>query len=237
MHRDIVWITGASRGIGREVAIQFARRGCIVCLSGRSIAQLKELAGQIVSDGGHAFVFPMDMRKQEDIPRVVASINKTVGRVDVLVNNAGITAFKSIVKTSAKEFQEIISVNLISQILCTKAVLNDMVKRKSGLIFNILSRAAIKTFEDSGAYTASKAGMHGFGKVLRQELRSSGIRVTNVLPGPTETDMWSTGARKKFGHRMMKASSVAEAIVAVYMLPADVVVDDIMLRPMLGDID
>jgi short-subunit dehydrogenase len=112
-----------------------------------------------------------------------------------------------------------------------------MVAKKKGWIFNIISMVAQRTYEGSSVYTASKAGLLGFGKVLREELKYHGIRVVNIIPGATETDIWHPKVRKKHALRMMKPKSVAEAIIAAYQMPEDVVTDEIVVRPVLGDID
>jgi NADP-dependent 3-hydroxy acid dehydrogenase YdfG len=236
-HRPVVWVTGASRGIGAEIANQFASIGCEVCLSARSRPELQKIARGIRSLGGRAHVFPLDVTNRKQIGNIAASITRRFGRVDVLVNNAGITVFKTFFTTTMDDVDAIIETNLTSHIACTKAVLPAMIRRKSGWVFNILSYAAVKTFEESAAYTAAKAGMHGFGKVLREEMRIHNVKVVNVLPGSTETAMWSRAMRKKYSHQMMKPESVAEAVLSVYQLPNDVVVDDIILRPVMGDID
>jgi NADP-dependent 3-hydroxy acid dehydrogenase YdfG len=132
---------------------------------------------------------------------------------------------------------KIIETNLIGPLLLIKEVLPYMAQRKSGWIFNIISMVALKTYEGSSVYTASKAGMMGFGKVLREEMRSHCVRVVNIVPGATETDMWHHKVREKYSWRMMKAKSIAEAVLAVYQMPDDVVVDEIVLRPLLGDLN
>ncbi|HLF14107.1 MAG TPA: SDR family NAD(P)-dependent oxidoreductase, partial [Bacteroidota bacterium] len=173
-------------------------------------------------------------------PRKTAAAWKTVtrkaGPVDVLVNTAGVTVFKSFARTSLAEFQTIVATNLLGPVGCLKAVLPDMIRRRRGWVFNILSNAAVKTFEGSSAYTATKAGMLGFGRVLREELRGHDIRVVSILPGATDTPMWSPGARKRHRRKMMSASGVAEAVVSAYLMPADVVVDEMVIRPIGGDI-
>ncbi|MGA2622499.1 MAG: SDR family oxidoreductase [Bacteroidota bacterium] len=237
IQQPVVWVTGASRGIGREIAKQFASVGCDVCLSARSTRQLKDAAKRIIEVGGRAYPFPCDLSSSASIARTVKIIQKQIGEIDVLVNNAGITVFKSFLNTSVEEFDDILATNLRGHVACIKAVLPSMLKRKQGWIFNIISTAAIKTFKDSAAYTAAKAGMLGFARVLRQEVGESNVRVVNVLPGPTETGMWSRPDRRKFSRRMMSAKSVAEAILSVYRMPEDVVVDELILRPVRGDID
>ena len=236
IHRPVVWVVGASRGIGREIAGKFASIGCEVCVSARTKKDVASVVNEIRKLGGRAYAFPCDISQERAILATVQFIRRRIGEVDVLVNNAGITVFKTFLVTTAQEFRNIITTNLLGHILCTKAVLPSMVKRKSGWIINIISNAAIKTFEGSAAYTATKYGMRGLGKVLREEMRSRNVKVVNVIPGATETDMWSTGNRKKHGHRMMRAKSVAEAVLAVYQMPDDIVVDEVVLRPVGGDI-
>jgi len=236
IHRPVVWVTGASRGIGREIARQFAFLGCEVCLSSRNRKRLESASKEIIKLGGRAHVFPLDVTSQKSIPLVVKQIQKKVGQVDVLINNAGITVFKTFIDTTLGEFNNIIQTNLNGPIECIKAVLPGMIKRKNGWIINIVSDAAIKTIEGSSAYTASKSGLLALGKILREEVRQFNIKVVNVLPGAASTDMWNPKMRKKYSYRMMKAKSVAEAILSVYQMPDDVVVDEIVVRPVLGDL-
>jgi len=236
IHRPVVWVTGASRGIGREIAKQFASIGCEVCLSSRDRKRLESAAEEIIKLGGRAHVFPLDVTNKKSIPSVVKQIQKKVGPVDVLINNAGITVFKTFVDTSLSEFKDIIQTNLNGPIECIKAIIPGMIKRKEGWIINIVSDAAIKTFEGSAAYSASKSGLLALGKVLREEVRKFNIKVVNVLPGAASTDIWDPKVRKRYSYRMMKAKSVAEAILSVYQMPDDVVVDEIVVRPVLGDL-
>lgn len=237
LRRPVVWVVGASRGIGREIAKQFASIGCEVCLSSRSKRELEKTIDEIQFRGGRAYSFPCDTSKKKSISSTSKNILQQFRSIDVLINNAGITVFKSVVDTSAEEFSEMIQTNLEGPILCIKSVLPGMIKQREGWIFNILSTAAIETFEGSGAYTATKAGMLGACNVLREEVRPFNIKVVNVLPGPTETAMWKAADRKKYSHRMMRATSVAEAVLSMYQLPSDVVAEEIVLRPIQGDID
>lgn len=236
VRRPVVWVTGASRGIGMEIAGQFASVGCEVCLSARSARELDSVVRRIQKLGGRAHSLPCDISNPNAISSTVRKIRKSVGEIDVLVNNAGITVFKDFLGTQPEEFVKIISTNLIGHVLCTKAVIHSMARRKQGWVFNILSNAAIKTFEGSAAYTATKAGMLGMGKVLREEMRRYNVRVVNVIPGATETEMWSPANRRRYGHRMMSAKGVAEAVLSVFQMPDDVVVDEMVLRPIKGDL-
>ena len=236
VHHPVVWVTGASRGIGREIAKQFAMTGFRVCVSARNAKELASLVDEIVSRGGRAYSYPCDITHARAVQSVADHIANRIGKVEVLVNNAGVTVFKSFLSTSYLEFESIIGTNLLGQVAALKSVLPSMVRRRKGWVINILSTAAKKTFEGSAAYTAAKAGMHGLSKVLREEMRRYNVKVVDVMPGPTDTPMWSAGSRKKHASRMMKATSVAEAVLALYTLPSDVVPEEIMLSPIRGDI-
>lgn len=232
----VAWVVGATSGIGREAARAFASVGCAVAVSGRRTALLGKVCREIVSRGGNAMSVPCDVSDAADVRRAAAAVRRMAGPVDILVNSAGITVFKSFSGTSVREFSDIVSTNLLGPVLCLKAVLPDMLRRRRGWVFNVLSTAAVRTFEGSAAYTATKAGMLGLGRVVREELRNSGVRVVNVMPGATETAMWSRGDRRRFGRKMMSPRSVAEALLSVYLMPEDALVEELVLRPVTGDI-
>ena len=235
--RPVVWVTGASKGIGREIAKEFAATGYDVYLSSRSNPSLQSAVKEITKLGGKAHPVPVDIRKRRSVFDACRRIEKMAGQIDILVNNAGITAFKSFVDTTSEEIENIIQTNLLGHMFCAKAVLPGMIKRRRGMIVNIISHAAIKTFTNSSAYTASKAGVFGWGKAIREELGEYNIKVVNVLPGATETEMWPEKVRKKHSSGMMKPKSIAETIVAIAGLPDDIVVDEIVLRPVPGDLN
>ena len=237
VHRPVVWVVGASHGIGKEIAKQFAIIGCEVCLSSRNRQRLHTATKEIIQQGGLAHDFPCDVTRPVSIVTAVERIRRQIGEIDVLILDAGATVFKSFDETSLKEFDDIIDTNLSGHIRCVKAVLPSMIERKSGWIFNISSNAAVKTFEGSAAYTATKAGLLGAMRVLREEMKPFNVKVINVLPGPVETEMWSEADRAKYSRQMMHPKSVAEAILAVYAMPDDVVVDEMIIRPIQGDIE
>ncbi len=236
-HRPVVWVVGASRGIGRAVASHFASIGGILCLSARSTARLRTAVREISRDGGEAYSYPCDISKYRSAAAAAGRIRSERGDIDVLVNCAGITVFKSFLNTSLAEFTAIVETNILGQVACVKAVLPSMVRRREGWVFNILSNAAIKTFGGSAAYTTTKAGMLGFGRVLREETKDLGVKVISIMPGATETEMWSHATRRRYSRRMMRPSSVAEAVLAAYRMPADSVLDEIVVRPLKGDIE
>jgi short-subunit dehydrogenase len=137
-----------------------------------------------------------------------------------------------------EDFDNILAVNLRGPFLTMKAVINGMIERKSGIIININSVAAKKTFTNSTAYSASKAGLLAMTSSLREEVRQYGIKIIDILPGATDTDIWSDKAREKYSHRMMQAGDVADSIMSILKLALNerIMPEEITLRPTLGDL-
>jgi short-subunit dehydrogenase len=234
--KPVVWVTGASRGIGRETAKRFAAVGTLVVATSRSRRDLEGLVREIALKGGRAIAFVCDVTSSRSVTSTARRVLRRFGRVDALVNNAGATYFKSLRETSQLEFDEVIAANLRGTFLCTKAVIDSMVRRRSGHIINIISVAALKSFADSAAYSASKAGVLALTNVLREEVRRFNIKVTAVIPGATKTHMWAKSTRDKHGHRMMSVEDVARIVVEVFQAPKRAHIEEIVVRPQLGDI-
>ncbi len=232
----VVWVTGASKGIGRAIAVAFARIGARVILSGRNRALLHASTKEINNAGGTASMLVVDTTNEKSVVAAYKKIQKQFDAVNVLVNNAGITSFSKFEKTSIKEFDAIINTNLRGYFLCTQAVLPAMLKKSSGYIFNIQSVAATTTFTNSSVYSASKAGALAMSRGLRAEVRKHGIRVIDVLPGAVETGMWSEKNRERFHEKMMQPEDVADVIVSLFCQPERVTTDEIVLRPVEGDL-
>ena len=232
----LVWITGASRGIGAAIGTAFASEGARVILTGRNGAALRRIAAKINRDGGKASVIVCDVRSSQSVFRAQSLIRRTWGDIDLLVNNAAITYFKSFARTTTKEFDGLMATNLRGVFLCIKSVLPRMLKLKRGTIINIVSVSATTTFPDSSVYSASKAGVLALSRGLRMEVRKKGIRVVDILPGAVETKMWDRTSRAKYGKRMMRPSDVAQVAVAAFKLPENVLTEEITVRPLEGDL-
>lgn len=236
MHKKTIWITGASSGIGKELAIEFSNAGYFVVLSGRRKAPLVKIVSEIKKSGGEAEAFVCDVMSEKSILAASKSIIKKYGKIDILVNNAGVTVFKSIMDTTTKDFDSVLDTNLRGAFLCIKSVLPQMINNKNGQIINILSVAANTAFENSTAYAASKAGLLALSNSLREEIRDLNIKVSNILPGAVETPMWDSKSRQKFKHRMMSTTDIAKIVVTIAEQPLKVLIEDITIRPIKGDI-
>lgn len=233
--KKIVWITGTTEGIGKELAMKFAQDNIVVC-SARRKAKLEQAVKQIEKASGEAVAMECDISSESDVKSTVSSILKKYGRIDGLINNAGVTTFKLFTESTVKDYDYIMDVNLKGAFLCIKAVLPGMIKQKSGHIINILSVAAITTFEYSSLYAASKAGLKAMSEGIRKEVRKDGIKVTNIMPGATVTPMWDKDFRDKNKNRMMKAEDIAWLTLDVFNQPKSMVTEDIVVRPIKGDV-
>ncbi len=180
-------ITGASSGIGASTARLLARRGYRVSLAARSTAKLEALADEIHATGGQALALTTDVRRPEDVRRMVDATVRQFGQVDVLINNAGVHYAAWIVDIDRNELREQIETNLIGLIEATQAVLPHMLAQRSGHIVNISSIAGLIGVPGISAYNATKFAVNGFTEALRREVGAFGIRASLLCPGGVET--------------------------------------------------
>ena len=196
----IALVTGAGRGIGKGIALQYAQNGAKVYLSGRREEPLLELKREIEKAGSLAEVVLFDVTKQEEILAGVDSILKREGRIDILVNNAGISREMPFLEMPVETFDEIMTGNMRSVMLVTRAVLPHMIEKKYGRIVNIGSGAALRGLPGSCAYSASKAAVIAFTQALGDEIRKveKNIRINAICPGPVDTEMFQKSERREF---------------------------------------
>lgn len=230
--KKIVWITGASSGIGKSLAEIFSSNGTLVA----GTARRKELLSDIQKNLGELFIpIQMDITNKAKVTEVYSALSAEY-EIDALINNAGITSFRNAIEDSVETMENIIQTNLLGSIYTIKSVLPDMIDRKRGTIINILSVVTQKIFTGSSAYSASKSGLLAFTQVLREELRDKNIRVINVSPGPTATEIWNEKVLAKHSERMMSSVAIAKLIYRLYEEKSNLVTEEVVLRPVTGEL-
>ena len=230
-----IWITGASSGIGKAAAEEVARIGCRVFVSARRVTELERLNKSLSKDKLELDIFPCNVASSANVEQTVKKILST-HKIDCLINNAGITSFKLAQENSINEIDDIINTNLLGSIYTIKSVLPKMIEQGGGTIINILSIVTKKVFTHSSAYAASKNGLMAYTNVLREEVRKHKIKVINIIPGATETPMWSQETRKENSERMMSTGDIARLLVWVYLQKENMISEEIVVRPIEGDL-
>lgn len=229
---QIALVTGASRGIGRALAVQCAAAGARVVLVARSAGPLAELAAEL---GPIAHALPCDLADPAAVERAAAAIAELDPRgPDLLVNNAGLFHLASIAHTTAADFRALLDTNLVAPFLLLRALLPQMTRRGHATIVTIGSIADRLAFPENAAYAASKFGLRALHEVLRAELQGSGVRATLVSPGPVDTPLWDAhdpDARPGFTPRarMLTAHDVADAAWFAATRPPHVNIDELRL--------
>lgn len=186
----IVLVTGASRGIGRAIALELGKRGATVVVNFRSSeAEANEVLEQIKASGGDGMVYQADVSDADAVDAMIKTITKEYGKLDVLVNNAGVTRDNVIMMLKPEDFDVVVNTNLRSAWLCCKAASRQMMRKRSGRIINITSVVGIAGNGGQTNYAASKAGMIGLTKSLAKEIATRGVTVNAVAPGFIGTDM------------------------------------------------
>ena len=186
--KRVAWVTGASRGIGRAITLKLAETGFAVVASARS-NNASEVVDKINVDGGKAVALSLDVTDSESIPNVAKTVMGQFGRIDVLVNNAGIVRDQLLMRMKPEDWDTVIATNLTAVYGCCQSVLRPMMKQRSGRIINISSVVGQSGNPGQTNYSASKAGLIGFSKSLAREVASRGITVNVVAPGMIDTDM------------------------------------------------
>lgn len=231
----LIVVTGGTKGIGRAVAERFAASGFDLVISARTSADLQAMKSNFEKKYAiNVYVQSVDMAVESQVEKFSAFILSLGRRVDVLVNNAGYFLPGEISDEPHGTLQRMIEGNLYSAYFMTRGIVQKMKDDKTGHIFNMCSIASIKAYPNGGSYAISKFALLGFSKCLREELKPFGIRVTAVLPGAVKTDSWAGSDLPD--SRFIKTEDVAETIFSAHALSGRSVVEELLIRPQLGDI-
>ena len=200
-------VTGGNRGIGRGIAEALVKDGLRVAITARDAAHAERAAAEIGAAKGYA----CDVRSYAAVQALFAAVDRDLGGLDVLVNNAGVGLFAPIEEMSVDDWHAVIETNVNGVFYCTKEALPRLKKRGGGYVFNVSSLAGRNAFPGAGAYCASKHAVNGFSEVLFQEVRDAGVRVTYLMPGSVATDFGrGTAAKQDWA---LQPSDVGEMVV------------------------
>jgi NADP-dependent 3-hydroxy acid dehydrogenase YdfG len=233
----IVLITGGSTGIGAEVARLLASRGARIAVAARRKDKLDEVVAGIVTDGGQARAYELDVTDKAQFGAVVAAVEQDFGRIDVLINNAGLMPIRPMAEVNTDEWDQMIDVNLKGTLYGIAAVLPRFLGQSSGHIINLSSVAGIKVFAPGGTvYSGTKFAVRAISEGLRQEVGEH-VRVTSIEPGAVDSELKhaTTGTAQQtvldFYKQAIPAAAIARAVAFAIEQPDDVDVNEIVIRP------
>jgi len=230
--KPVVIVTGASQGIGRAIAIKFSREGYAVALTGRNEPNLDQTAKIIENDSSQpVYVVPADLRRVDQIESIVAKTMNSWGRIDVLINNAGIMHLKPFLEISLDEYEEMMNVNVRAVFLLTQRVLPQMISQQSGSIVNVASLAGKNGFKTGTGYGATKFALRGFAASLMMEVREHGIRVITVFPGSVDTPLLNRSPNSPRRDSMLQVEDVAHAVFSAVTVHPRAMISEIDIRP------
>jgi len=230
----VALVTGAGRGIGRAIAIAFAAEGAAVALAARSRAELAEVAAEVRARDGRALAIPTDVTQDGAVEALVEQTLADLGRLDILVTSAGTAAFGPVADSKPADWDGMLTLNLRAVMVCCRAVLPAMIRQRSGTILNVSSIATKRALPGSAVYTATKAAIESFSRVLAEELRAHGVRVGVLVPGAVDTPIWDALGSAPPRDKMLKAEDVARAAVLMATLPPHASLEELTLLPAGG---
>jgi NADP-dependent 3-hydroxy acid dehydrogenase YdfG len=236
---QVVAVTGASSGIGEATALACAKAGAAVALAARRSERIEALAQRIVEDGGRAIAVETDVGREEQARRFLERTHAELGRLDVLVNNAGVMLLGPIENAPTEEWRRMIEANVFGVLYCTHAALPLMRAQGSGHIVNVSSVAGRVARAGSGVYNLTKFGVGAFSESLRQEGVAIGVRVTTIEPGAVATELPGHNrpevleqmAKRFEGVTPLDAEDIAAAILYAIGQPANVSINEVLIRP------
>jgi sepiapterin reductase len=241
--KQVIIITGAGKGIGKAIALDFAKAfnrknnfDPQLILASRTESDLKSVGAECRSYGATVDIMPIDIAEITQIDRLVTATVERYGTIDCLINNAGVGRFKPLKEITEEDFDYTMSTNLKATFFLTQKVFSVMEKKKSGHIFFITSIAAETAFKSSSIYCMSKFGQKGLVETMRLYAKECNVRITNVMPGAVYTPMWGE-VPDPLKSLMIMPEDISASIVNAYFLPQRTSIEELVLRPVGGDIN
>jgi short-subunit dehydrogenase len=229
-------VTGGTKGIGRSVIDLFARNGFDIVTCARNEKDLQKLKEEVEASFTDCSVFvkSADLSNKQEVEQFAGFVKSLNRKIDVLINNAGYFIPGQIHNEQEGTLESMINIHVYSAYYLTRQLIGNMMEHKDGYVFNMCSVASIIAYPNGGSYSVAKFALYGMTKVLREEMKPHGIRVTAILPGATLTASWE-GVDLP-AERFMKPEDVAEAVYGAYHMSKQSVVEEIIIRPQLGDL-
>ena len=235
----VIVITGASSGLGEAAARLLSSEGAIVVLGARRTDRINTLANELTKSGGKALAITTDVTRYDQVRKLVDTAVKTYGRIDVMINNAGLMPHSPLERTKVDEWNQMIDVNIKGVLHGIAAALPHMIRQKSGHIINVSSVAGHKVTRDGAVYSATKHAVRALSEGLRQEVKPYNIRTTIISPGAVETELPNTITEPDVAERInefykdvaIPADSFARAVAFAISQPEDVDINEILFRP------
>lgn len=234
--RKVVAVTGATAGIGKAISLAFAKEGCHIAACARTEEDLDKLENEIteVNTDVDVLTQSVNVRKKGEVNAFIEAIKERWNRLDILVNNAGIFIPGSLLEEEEGNLEKTVETNLYSSYYATRAAVPLMKTGEPKHIFNMCSIASITAYDNGGSYAISKWAQLGFNNCLREELKEENIKVTALLPGATWSRSWEGAEFPEY--RLMQPEDIADMVVSAWKLPPNATVEEIRIRPQLGDI-
>jgi 3-oxoacyl-[acyl-carrier protein] reductase len=226
-------VTGAGRGIGRSIALTLARSGARVSLAARTEAELQAVQSEIESLGGRAASFPTDVSREAEVISLVRNAVERFGRLDILINNAGIGIFGPLVETTTEQWDRIMAINARGPFLLCREAIPYLKKQEQAFIINIASVVGVKGYVgyvNQAAYSASKHAVMGMTKALAKEVQSDGIRVHAICPGGVDTQLLSQARPDLDRSVLMQPEELADIVLFLVTRQGNAVIDEIHVR-------
>lgn len=229
-------VTGSTKGIGRAIILALLHEGWNVAATSRNENDLNKLKDEVNTayPGQQCLIHAVDFSGKEETIQYGKTLNALMPEIDLLVNNVGVFIPGSVQNEEDGALEMMMETNLYSAYHLTRQLLPAMIQRQRGLIINMCSIASFMSYPNGGSYTISKFAMLGFSKVLREEMKPHGIKVTSIMPGATWSDSWRDAVFPL--DRLMNPNDVAEAVISATKMSPSSVIEEIIIRPQLGDL-
>jgi 3-oxoacyl-[acyl-carrier protein] reductase len=230
LNGSVAVVTGAGRGIGRAIALELARHGVKVTLAARNATELETVQVEVTEMGGQAAVFPTDVAQEDDVKALIRETARHFGRLDIVVNNAGIGLFGPLAETTTETWDRLMDVNARGTFVMCREAIPHLRKRELSFIINISSVVGVKGYPNQAAYSASKHAVMGMSKALAKEVQADGIRVHAICPGGVYTEMVGQARPDLDPAVLMSPQDIADIVLFLLTRRGNAVIDEVQVR-------